>query len=155
MKPLFIQVNLKDHSVLFVNSQDLKMVDVRPNPGTDTGSKVDVTTSTGTWEADMTKYAVDKLRKELRDRYNVVHIDRNGVRTETNAHKNSIFFVKEDDALTIVWPKSLQKMLFSDGVITITWTDTSVDIPTDRPVEELTKELQSAHEMLVVTNEES
>jgi len=149
MKPMFIEIK-REQGPLFINSQDLRIVEI------DTGNTTSIVTSHGAWDgAQLSQYAVDKLRKELRDRYNVVQVDRHGVRVETNAHKNPIFFIREDDKLVIVWPKAMRQIRLTDGVITLAFDSAEVDIPTDKSVEELSQCLRVVQGMLAVADEEA
>lgn len=150
MKPLFIEIK-RAEGPLFINSQDLKVVEIETD-----SNNLCLITSTGSWEGvSLSQYAVDKLRKELRDRYNVVTVSRSGINIETNAHKNPIFFVKEDDRLVIVWPKALRQIRLGEGVITLEFDSTVVDIPTNFGVEELSKTIQTIQGMISVSDEEA
>ena len=149
-KPMFVEIK-RAEGPLFINSQDLKVVEIETENHT-----TSIVTSHGAWDgAKLSQYAIDKLRKELRERYNVVQVDRNGIRVETNAHKNPIFFIKEDNRLVIVWPKAMRQIRLSDGVITLAFDGAEVDIPTDKPVDELTESLRIAGGLLSAADEEA
>lgn len=113
MKPLFITIKRDGRMVLAINSQDIKVVTV------DNKNKVTVFMSNDSVDMPMTQYAVDKLRKEIRDRYNVVKVSSAGIRRDSSKEKNDIIEVTNDDGMAIIFPKALHSVEANDNQVTV------------------------------------
>lgn len=110
---MFILVKRDGKPVACINTQDLKTIDI------DLKNKVTVSLSVDSVDMEMTQYAIDKLRKEIRDRYNIVKIGSNGVHSSGDHERNDIYEITHDRGLTIVFPKSLRSLRVQDRVATI------------------------------------
>jgi hypothetical protein len=109
MKPLYVAIKKDNKIAVAVNSQDIKVVHIRePKDGRFNAT---ITLSGDEVSAPLTQHAVDKMRAELRDRYNVVHIDTFGVKRPHTDHKNDLLEIKVHGQGTfLVFPKALRSV---------------------------------------------
>lgn len=102
MKPTHILVvKTESGSFVSINTQDLKVV--RINPGKETATLV--TSSTSTEMTCMTKSRLDRLSKELNDRYNLLHLP--SMQARNSNRDNTLFVVEQGDIKVYIWPKAL------------------------------------------------
>jgi hypothetical protein len=120
MKPLLIAIR-KDGAIrIIINPQDTKTITI------DNKLHVAVQQSGETVDMPMTQYAVDKLRKELRDRYNIVKIQSSGITRHdkqmphrSKRKANDLFEIYHDEGLTIVFPKAFHSFNIEDGTAVV------------------------------------
>jgi hypothetical protein len=120
MKPLLIAIRKDGVIRLLINPQDTKTITI------DNKMHVTVRQSEETVDMPMTQYAVDKLRKELRDRYNIIKIQSSGITRHdkqmpyrSKRKANDLYEIYHDEGLTIVFPKAMHAFTMDDGVATI------------------------------------
>ena len=103
MKPTAILLvkTESDGDFLSLNSQDLKVVQV------DTAKETATlwTSSSKVKLACMTRHRMERLSKELRDRYNLFHLPSRS--SATTNKPNTIVVVEDGPIKTYIWPKAL------------------------------------------------
>jgi len=98
---------------LSINTQDLKTVQINPEKETATI----VTSSAKTTLACMTRHRLERLSKELHDRYNIFHLE-SGKNSDTKKD-NTIIVVEKNGAKTYIWPKALFYIMKRGSTVTI------------------------------------
>jgi hypothetical protein len=107
MKPTFLIVN-GPHGTTALNSQDLRVAVLREG-------QCLVATSSSHISFNCSQYMADRIKKEIRDRYNLVDANDGGLRVQNMKKDHAVLCLKTDDGATVlVWPKALQS-LQADG----------------------------------------
>lgn len=110
MKPLFIAIKKDNRIAVAVNSQDLKVVHIGEMKDGRAQAKIQLSgEEIGT---PLTQHAVDKMRHELKERYNIVHIDTFGIKCQRSRdHKNDLLEVKiHGRGVYYVFPKAVRQV---------------------------------------------
>ena len=130
MKPTFLIVN-GPQGTTALNSQDLRVAILREGQAT-------VATSVSSLTFNCSQYMQDRIKKEIRDRYNLVDVNTNGIRVQDLKKNHAVLCLKTNDATVLVWPKAL-KSVSADG------NKLTVSVSTPRGVEgQFSIECQSA-----------
>jgi hypothetical protein len=120
MKPLFILVKHDGAPMAAINSQDIKLIHIkRGSP-----NKVIVTLSHSDVSVQLTDYAVDKIKKEMRDRYTMATLNSRGLDWPAQGKrdkKNVILVVHHDNDSedTYIFPKALKKVVANGNKIAV------------------------------------
>jgi len=100
MKPTHILI-AKGETFVSINTQDLKVVKI--NPGRETATVI--TSSTTTDLKCMTKARLDRLSKELNERYNLLHLP--SMQARNSNRDNTLLVIEDGETKVYIWPKAL------------------------------------------------
>lgn len=107
MKPTFLIVK-GPHGITALNSQDLRVAILRNGQAT-------IATSVSSITFNCSQYMANRIKKEIRGRYNLVDASSSGLRVQNLKKNHAVLCLKTaDDATVLVWPKALQS-LSADG----------------------------------------
>jgi hypothetical protein len=106
MKPTFILINLGDKKI-GINSQDLKTVRLRDGKAT-------IVTSQSEIQIPCSDHMADRIKTELRQRYDFVHVTPDGTRVQNNRGQNSIFCMQTKEETLLIFPKALKFVEVND-----------------------------------------
>jgi len=103
MKPTFLIVN-GPQGTKALNSQDLRVAILRNGQAT-------MATSVSHLTFNCSQYMADRIKKEIRDRYNLVDVSSSGLRVQNLKKNHAVLCLKTaDDTTVLVWPKALQSL---------------------------------------------
>ena len=128
-KTLIVLRNGQD--TLIINPSDLKFFEV---VATGNGISVTIQTSVFRHTFRASQYLVDKLRGELRSRYNLITVASTGASTSGNTHKNDIVIAKDGDSTTYIFPKGLKAVESEGQAIVIHAFRKTITVALNRPV---------------------
>jgi hypothetical protein len=106
VKPTFILVN-EGNRKLAINSQDLKTLILKDGQAT-------ITTSTSEVRIPCSDYMADRIKKEMRERYNFVNITPTGSRNQDNRKNNAVLCLQNEEQTVLIFPKAIKFLDITD-----------------------------------------
>lgn len=114
MKPTYVLLKVTSQPAVAValNTQDIKTITI-------SGDQVTIATSADSHTMTASQYAQDRIKSELRERYNMALLSTAGFSIQDSRKDNTILTVKTENSSVLIFPKALQAIGVTGNAVTV------------------------------------